>query len=422
MRQSNELRGGYSSVHRNSMRNRMQRKTGVKIMQFENVGRRSFLRTMGAAGMLSALPEAAFALHAGGEQMAHETAAPGADAEAKPKYSIQFAVIGLDHAHILGITAAVIRGGGQLAAFYSTLPNAIASFQKLYPNARLARSEDEILSDPSIQLVASASIPNLRAPLGIRAMRHGKDFLSDKPAITTLEQLAEVRKVSAETRRMFAIMYSERLEVRAAVQAGYLVKDGAIGKVVQTINIAPHQVNAPSRPDWFWDPVQYGGILCDIGSHQADQFVYYTGSTAADVAASQIANVNHPGHPQFQDFGDMMLHGNGGAGYVRVDWFTPDGLGVWGDGRLFILGTEGYIELRKYLDIAGRTGANHLFIVDRKQTRYLDCSQVALPFGPQFVADIVNRTHIAQDQQQALLAAELVLKAQKNAKVLTFTA
>jgi predicted dehydrogenase len=422
MRQSNELRGGYSSVHRNSMRNRMQRKTGVKIMQFENVGRRSFLRTMGAAGMLSALPEAAFALHAGGEQMAHETAAPGADAEAKPKYSIQFAVIGLDHAHILGITAAVIRGGGQLAAFYSTLPNAIASFQKLYPNARLARSEDEILSDPSIQLVASASIPNLRAPLGIRAMRHGKDFLSDKPAITTLEQLAEVRKVSAETRRMFAIMYSERLEVRAAVQAGYLVKDGAIGKVVQTINIAPHQVNAPSRPDWFWDPVQYGGILCDIGSHQADQFVYYTGSTTADVAASQIANVNHPGHPQFQDFGDMMLHGNGGAGYVRVDWFTPDGLGTWGDGRLFILGTEGYIELRKYIDIAGRPGANHLFIVDRKQTRYLDCSQVALPFGPQFVADIVNRTHIAQDQQQALLAAELVLKAQKNAKVLTFTA
>ena len=391
-------------------------------MQFENVGRRSFLRTMGAAGMLSALPEAAFALHGGGEQIAHETVAPRADAEAKPKYSIQFAVIGLDHAHILGITAAVIRGGGQLAAFYSTLPNAIASFQKLHPNARLARSEDEILNDPSIQLVASASIPNLRAPLGIRAMRHGKDYLSDKPAMTTLEQLAEVRKVSAETGKMFAIMYSERLEVRAAVQAGYLVKDGAIGKVVQTINIAPHQVNAPSRPDWFWDPVQYGGILCDIGSHQADQFVYYTGSTAADVTASQIANVNHPSHPQFQDFGDMMLHGNGGAGYVRVDWFTPDGLGVWGDGRLFILGTEGYIELRKYIDIAGRPGANHLFIVDRKQTRYLDCSQVALPFGLQFVADIVNRTHIAQDQQQALLAAELVLKAQKNAKVLTFTA
>ena len=390
-------------------------------MQFETIGRRNFLKTVGAAGMLSTLPEAAFGLHAGGGQIAHEVVAPGADEDMKPKHSIKFAVIGLDHAHIMGITAAVIRGGGELVAFYATLPKAIANFQKIYPQARLAKSEDEILDDPSIQLVASASIPNLRAPLGIRVMKHGKDYLSDKPAITTLEQLAEVRKVSAATGKMFAIMYSERLEVRAAVQAGYLVKAGAIGKVVQTINIAPHQVNAPSRPDWFWDPVQFGGILCDIGSHQADQFVYYTGSTTASVTASQIANVNHPEHPEFQDFGDMMLQGNGGAGYVRVDWFTPDGLGTWGDGRLFILGTEGYIELRKYIDIAGRPGGNHLFIVDKKQIRYMDCSKVALPFGPQFVADIVNRTHTAQDQQQALLAAELVLKAQKNARRLNFT-
>ena len=391
-------------------------------MQYEKIGRRNFLKTAGAVGMLSALPEAALGLHGGAGSIVHEVAAARTDADGKPKYSIKFGVIGLDHAHIMGITAAVIRGGGELAAFYSALPQAIATFQKLYPNARLAKSEDEILDDPSIQLVASASIPNLRAPLGIRVMKHGKDDLSDKPAMTTLEQLAEVRKVSAETGRMFAIMYSERLEVRAAVQAGYLVKDGAIGKVVQTVNIAPHQLNAPSRPDWFWDPAQYGGILCDIGSHQADQFVYYTGSTTAAVTASQIANVNHANHPGFQDFGDMMLHGNGGAGYVRVDWFTPDGLGVWGDGRLFILGTDGYIELRKYIDVAGRPGGNHLFIVDKKQTRYIDCGNVVMPFGPQFVADILNRTHVAQDQEQALLAAELVLNAQKNAKVLTFTA
>jgi predicted dehydrogenase len=390
-------------------------------MQIEGVGRRSFLKSMGSAGMLSALPESAFGLRRGIGTVVHEVAEPGFDEDTKPSDSIKFGVIGLDHNHIMGITAAVIRGGGELAAFYSTLPRAIADFQKTYPNARLAKSEDEILNDPAIKLVAGAPIPNLRAPLGIRAMKSGKDFLSDKPAMTTLEQLAEVRKVSAETGRMFAIMYSERLEVRAAVQAGYLVKAGAIGKVVQTINIAPHQVNAPSRPDWFWDPKQYGGILCDIGSHQADQFVYYTGSTAAEVTASQIANVNHPAHPEFQDFGDMMVHGNGGAGYVRVDWFTPNGLGTWGDGRLFILGTEGYIELRKYIDIAGRPGGNHLFIVDQKETRYVDCSQVVLPFGPQFVSDIVNRTHTAQNQEQALLAAELVLKAQKNAKVLTFT-
>ena len=385
-------------------------------MQDESVDRRSFLKVMGAVGMSSTL-----GLHPAGGHVVEQVAGASPDSAAKPKYSIKFGVIGLDHYHIMGMTAAVIRGGGELVSFYSNLPKAVADFQELYPKARLAKSEEEILDDPSLKLIAGAPIPRLRTPLGILAMKQGKDFLSDKPAVTTLDQLAEVRKVSAETGRMFAIMYSERLEVRAAVQAGYLIKDGAIGKVVQTVNIAPHKVNDISRPDWFWDPAEYGGILCDIGSHQADQFVYYTGSTKAEVTAAQIANVNHPAHPKFQDFGDMMMHGNGGAGYVRVDWFTPNGLSVWGDGRLFILGTDGYIELRKYIDIAGKPGGNHLYMVDQKQVTFLDCSQVELPFGPQLIADIVNRTHIAQNQEQALLAAELVLTAQRDAKVLSFT-
>jgi predicted dehydrogenase len=390
-------------------------------MQIENYARRSFLKAMGSAGIFTTLPDAARGLYGGNGPIVHEVTAPSQGSDTKSQYSIRFSVIGLDHYHIMSMTAAVLRGGGELVSVFATDPKAIADFMKLYPQAKLARSEQEILDDPSIQLVAGAPIPNLRAPLGIRVMHHGKDYLSDKPAITTLEQLADVRAAIAQTGRIFAIMYSERLEVRAAVKAGDLIQQGAIGKVVQTVNIAPHKVNDITRPAWFWDPEQYGGILCDIGSHQADQFVYYTGSTTAAVTASQIANVNHPAHPRFQDFGDMMLHGNGGAGYVRVDWFTPEGLGTWGDGRLFILGTEGYIELRKYVDIAGRSGGNHLFVVDGKQAKYMDCSKVELPFGPQFVSDIVNRTHTGQNQVQALLAAELVLLAQKNAKVLTFS-
>ena len=387
------------------------------------VKRRSFLNAMGSAGLMSALPSQASGLGSRGLRVVHEVAAPGLDTEAKPKYSIKFAVIGTDHNHIHGITAAVQRGGGELVSVYSPTGAGIAEFKKRFGDVKVARSEDEILNDSSIKLVASAAIPDQRAPLGIRVMRHGKDYLSDKPGMTTLEQLADVRAAVKETGRIYAILYSERLEVKAAVKAGELVKAGAIGRVVQTVNLAPHEINQPKsapRPDWFWYPARYGGILCDIGSHQADQFVYYTGSKVADVTASQIANVNHPEHPEFQDFGDMMLHGDGGAGYVRVDWFTPAGLGVWGDGRLFILGTDGYIELRKYVDITERNHGNNLFIVDQKQERYIDCSNVALPFGPQFVADLVNRTHVAQDQDQALLAAELVLKAQKNAKRLEF--
>jgi predicted dehydrogenase len=377
--------------------------------------RREFLQKAGLAGMFSAMSPLAFGQAASGA-VKIETAkvAP----LPPPKHKIRFAAMGLDHAHIYGMVSAIQRGGGELVAFYAYGNDAkqIAQFRERFGEVKLAHSEEEILEDKSIQLVAAAPIPDQRAPLGIRVMRAGKDYLGDKPAITTLEQLAAVRQAVKETKRKFAIMYSERLEVPSAVYAGELIRQGAIGRVIQTVNLAPHRTNAPSRPAWFFDKARYGGILTDIGSHQADQFLYYTNSTRAKVVAAQTGNLAHPQYPNFEDFGDMIIAGNGGTGYVRVDWFTPDGLSTWGDGRLFILGTEGYIELRKYVNIAsGLDGGNHLYIVDRKEARYIDCKNVPLPFGPQFVEDIVDRTQTAQDQEQALLAAELVLTGQKNA-------
>jgi predicted dehydrogenase len=380
--------------------------------------RRDFLQAAGVAGMFSGMSGAAFAQAASTPALSGAGTvdeANTAKSEITPTHHIKFSAIGLDHAHIYGMTRAILRGGGELVSFYSADPAQVAQYRKEFGDVKLAASEDEILNDKSVQLVLGAPIPDLRAPLGIRVMKAGKDYLADKPGITSLEQLADVRKAIQETKRKFAIMYSERLEVRSAVHAGELVQQGAIGKVVQTVNLAPHRVNAPSRPAWFWDKARYGGILCDIGSHQADQFVYYTGSTQAHVVAAQTGNFAYPQYPKFEDFGDMVMTGNGGTGYVRVDWFTPDGLDTWGDGRLFILGTEGYIELRKYTNVAVAKGGNHLFIVDKKSARYINCDKVPLPFGPHFVRDVVERTDMAQNQAQALLATELVLKAQKNA-------
>jgi predicted dehydrogenase len=376
-----------------------------------------------AAGLGSAALMAAMTMAPGAVQAEALAAIP----EEAPKHHIRFAVCGISHDHIQGMIGAVQRGGGELVSWWGAEPDKRAEFVRRYPNAKAARTQDEVLHDPSVQLVLSSQIASERAAIGMRAMLAGKDFLSDKPGITTLDDLAGVRKTIAETGRVFAILYSERLEVRAAVHAGELIQQGAIGKVIQTINIAPHQIiqnpgdngGGVPRPPWFWEDVQYGGILCDIGSHQIDQFLFYTGSTKAEIAAAQIANLRHPGHPHFQDFGDMMLRGDKGLGYVRLDWFTPDGLGTWGDGRLFVLGTEGYIEIRKYTDVAVSKQGNNLFLVDGKRARYIDCNKGPLPFGRQFVADIVNRTHNAQDQAQCLLAAELSIRAQLVAKRVT---
>ncbi|MDB4924592.1 Gfo/Idh/MocA family oxidoreductase [Mucilaginibacter sp.] len=379
----------------------------------QQFNRRNFIRntTTAAAGLmlLPTLP-----VEASTEKVIYE---PAADIPAKQIATrLRFSVIGINHSHINGMVDAVTRGGGQLISFYAKEPDLTAAFAKKFPQAKLAGSENEILEDPSIQLILSSGIPVDRAPLGIRVMKHGKDYLSDKPGAITLAQLAEVRKVQKETKRIYSIMYSERFESKATVKAGELAKAGAIGKVIQTINIAPHKMTPKSRPEWFFDPQYCGGILTDIGSHQFDQYLYFTGTTKAQIVASQIGNVNHPQYPKIQDFGDVMLRGNGGMGYIRLDWFTPDAIPTFGDGRLTILGTEGYIEVRKTLDIAGRPGGDHLFIANQKEIRYIDCSKDYLPFGEQLINDILNRTETAMPQEHCFLATELALLAQKNAQ------
>jgi predicted dehydrogenase len=378
--------------------------------------RREFIRASITAGLAFKIGDASLFCR---NRLDKAAGTPQQNREASPILKaprIRFSAIGLNHGHITGQVDAVVRGGGELVSFYAPEPDLAAAFAKRYPKAKPARSQMEILEDRSIQLVLSASIPNERAPLGIEVMRHGKDFMADKPGITTLEQLAEVRRVQAQTRRIYSILYSERLENAATVKAGELVKAGAIGGVIQTIGLGPHRMSPKTRPAWFFDRERYGGILCDIGSHQFDQFLFFTGSTKAEVIAAQAGNVHHPQYPGLEDFGDVMLRGNGGSGYIRVDWFTPDGLNTWGDGRLTVLGTDGYIEIRKNIDIAGKPGGSHLFLVDQKETRYFDCSKEPLPYGEQLVNDVLNRTETAMSQEHCFLATELALKAQQQAQ------
>jgi predicted dehydrogenase len=373
--------------------------------------RREFFRASLGAAAAAAVSRARPLLGA-----ARRLSASPQTSQAGPR--LRFAVIGLNHGHINGQVDAVTRGGGQLVAFHAKEPDLGAAFQKRYPAARAAQNEREILEDSAIPLVLSAAIPNERARLGIDVMRHGKDFMVDKPAATSLEQLADVRRVQAETGRIYSVLI-ERHESQATQRAGELVKAGAIGRVLQTVALAPHRMAPATRPPWFFERERYGGILCDLASHHVDQFVFFTESTRADIVAAQIGNLQHPQYPGLEDFGDVMLRGDGGTGYIRADWFTPDGLGVFGDGRTTILGTEGYIEIRKSVDIAGRPGGNHLFLVDRKAAQYIDCRDVALPYGTRLVDDVLNRTQTADLQSRTFLAMELALRAERDAQRVT---
>ena len=330
------------------------------------------------------------------------------------------AAIALDHGHINGMVGGLLEAGAVLKWVYDPDPVKVQNFVNHYPQAIQADSIEQILTDPEVRLVASAAVPSERCALGLRVMDAGKDYFTDKAPFTSLEQLESAKQKVKETGRKYAVYYSERLHVESAVYAGQLIQQGAIGRVLQVMGLGPHRLNAKTRPEWFFKKEKYGGILCDIGSHQIEQFLFYAGCKDAQVVHSKVANYNHPEYPELEDYGDATLVGdNGATQYFRVDWFTPDGLGTWGDGRTFILGTEGYIELRKYVDIARDQEGDQVYLVNKDGEQHYSVSgQVGYPFFGELILDCLNRTENAMTQEHTFKAAELCLIAQQKAVII----
>lgn len=326
-----------------------------------------------------------------------------------------FAAVALDHGHIHGQCNGLVEAGATLKWVYDPDAQKVEALRQRYPQAKAARSLDEILDDADVKIVAAAAVPSERGPLGCRVMQAGKDYFTDKCPFTTMAQLDTARRVATDTKRKYMAYYSERLHVESAMHAGELVRQGAIGRVLQVIGLGPHALNAPSRPAWFFEKEKYGGILCDLGSHQCEQFLHYTGATDAVVEHARAENFNNPDHPALEDFGEATLKGNNGTSfYFRVDWFTPKGLGTWGDGRTLILGTEGYIELRKYVDVGRDMTGNHLYLVTQEGTEHMELSgKVGYRFFGDLILDCLHRTEQAMTQAHAFKAAELCLRAQE---------
>jgi predicted dehydrogenase len=333
-----------------------------------------------------------------------------------PGERIRFAIIGLDHNHVYNHVKILLDAGAEFAAYHSGKPALVAEMAARYPGVPAARSMAEILEDPGIDVIAGSAMPADRASISIAAMQHGKDVLTDKPAVINLEQLDEIERVQRATGRIWCLYSNEHHDRRCTLKAGELVAAGAIGRVVQTTGFGPHHIRKETRPDWFFDRSISGGIIGDIGAHQIEQFLFFTGSTTASIVGAQTGNFANQEHPEFEDYGEVSLVGDGGIGWFRLDWYTPTSLGVPGDIRLFLLGTNGYMEMRKYVDPAGRPGSEHLLLANEDGVRFVDVSDVPLVFASRFLDDVRNRTQTAITQERSFLVTRLATQAQLGAR------
>lgn len=327
---------------------------------------------------------------------------------------IRMGVVGIDHRHIYTMTEHMQAAGCVLSGWQTDgTPNTLDGFLARFPDAPRRDRAEDLIDDPEIDLILTAAVPSDRAGISIRALRAGKDVLSDKPGALHALDVAELRRTATETGRIWAVDFSERFEVPAMTRALELIDAGAIGEVIGTVGLGPHRLNAGTRPDWFWDRDRNGGILADIGSHQIEQFLALTGQDMAEVVLAHAACIREPG---FQDFGEIVLQAGRARGYIRVDWYTPDALPNWGDGRLFVTGTTGTIELRKYVDPGGTPGTDHLILVNGEVCEKQQASGAGLPFFAALAHDIRHRTETALPQERVFAVCDLAIQAQGMAE------
>jgi predicted dehydrogenase len=327
----------------------------------------------------------------------------------------RFAAIGLDHRHVYDLTAGLLAAGAECVGYdpATTDPRVLAGFRKRFQDVPAVERE-RLLDDPTIDFIVLAAVPADRAAIAIRAMRRGKDVMTDKPGVTTVAQLDAVEAAARDSGRIWSVALG-RLTSPAAQEALRVARSGELGRLVSLTSLAPHRLNRALRPAWFFDRAAYGGIINDIGVHSIDQFLAFAGAPHAEVAAATVGCFGTE-PAGFEDFAEVTLRAGGMTGTMRLDWFTPDGLPDWGDGRLFLVGTEGTLELRKNLDIEGRPGGDHLFVANRRRTRYQDCSGLPVTYYSNFLADVRDRSAHVMEGGQVFRSCRLSLCCQAAAE------
>ena len=326
-----------------------------------------------------------------------------------------FAAAFFEHAHIYGQTEGLAGAGANCKWAWDPDPQKLDAFCRAFPSAKRARCFEEILEDPEVKLVTAAGVPSERAEVGFAVMESGKDYFVDKAPFTTLEQLEAAKAMVEKTGQKYCCDFSERVHTEAGYYAGELIQRGAIGRVLQILILAPHNLAKASRPGWFFQKEKYGGILTDIGSHQFEQFLSFASATDGAVNFARVDNFANPDTPELEDFGEASITTqNGVSCYCRLDWFNPRGLRNWGDGRTFILGTEGTIEVRKYIELAApEKVTDTIYLIDHQGEHRIPCEgRVGFPFYNAFVLDCLNRTENVMTHAHAFKSTELSMQAQ----------
>jgi predicted dehydrogenase len=139
-----------------------------------------------------------------------------------------------------------------------------------YPNARILRSVEEALSDPTIQLIVVGTPNETHYTLAKQALLAGKHVVIDKPFAATSAEAKELGVLAAARNLILAPFHNRRwdgdfLTVRK------LLKEQALGRLVTYESHFDRFRPLPREATWKEAGNAANGMLFDLGPHLVDQ-------------------------------------------------------------------------------------------------------------------------------------------------------
>lgn len=255
----------------------------------------------------------------------------------------KFAIIGCEHAHIEIFMQEMLALGHESTGIYEPNNTQLAKFFADKYQIPLVNDQMQLLQD--VELVGSSAINNEKIDIIERCEQLGKHIMVDKPAVTNRRDYERLQAVMKRGKIEIGMLLTERFHP-AVYTLKQQIDQGVLGELVSIGMRKPHLLNPSKRPAWFFSKERCGGILIDLLIHDYDLLRWFTGS---DVIQSEgyMAKRTLPEFPDFYDTASVqvLMEGNVTA-QLHADWFTPSQSWTWGDGRIFLTGTEGFAELR----------------------------------------------------------------------------
>ncbi|MFD2671393.1 Gfo/Idh/MocA family protein [Marinicrinis sediminis] len=255
-----------------------------------------------------------------------------------------FAIIGCQHAHISIFIEEMLALGHVCKGIYERENHRLAEqIARKYDLPIVASLEE--LEQESIDLIGCAAINNEKIDIMEWCEQFGKPIMIDKPAVTNRDGLKRLSALISRNQLEIGMLLTERYRPSVSTLKRRIA-EGRYGTIVHISMRKPHMLRPEDRPDWHFSKEQSGGIINDLFVHDIDLLRWLLADEICEMQAFRSKRIL-PEYPDFYDAAGLQIKmQGGGTAQLYADWHTPESCWTYGDGRIFVTGTEGTAELR----------------------------------------------------------------------------